>query len=191
MTKLAVLVSGTGSILESMLSHEVPIALVLADRPCRGIDIATQAGVATAIVDRKTYGYNGVGSTWDRVGFTGAVMAVLHKHTVDLIAMAGFMTILDAAMFEAFPNQILNTHPSLLPAFKGDNAVQDALDAGVSVTGCTIHYATADLDGGPIVLQREVKVLEGDTKETLHERIKVAERELFPEVVKKLLAEDA
>ncbi|HUC19983.1 MAG TPA: phosphoribosylglycinamide formyltransferase [Candidatus Polarisedimenticolaceae bacterium] len=190
MTRLAVLVSGTGSILESLLQQDVPVALVLADRPCRGLDVARQAGVPTTLVDRREFGYKGPGVTWDRTGFTTAVVTALREHGVGLAAMAGFMTILDKSIFEVFPQNILNTHPSLLPAFKGDNAVQDALDAGVKVTGCTIHYATADLDGGPIIVQREVEVLPGDTRETLHERIKKTEREIYPEVLKKLIQKE-
>ncbi len=164
---------------------------MLADRPCRALEVAEQAGVKAVMVDRKAFGYQGPGSTWDRAGFTKAVIAALQEHNISLVAMAGFMTILDANMFETYPNQILNTHPSLLPQFKGDNAVQDALDAGATATGCTIHYATADLDGGPILEQREVKVIPGDTKEELHERIKAVERELYPQVIKRLMAKDA
>ncbi len=191
MPKLAVLVSGTGSILEALLHQDVPVSLVVADRSCRGLEIASQAGVATKLVDRKLFGYNGSGSTWDRAGFTAAIKEALQEKAIDLIAMAGFMTILDQAIFAAYPNQILNTHPSLLPSFKGDNAVQDALDAGVSESGFTIHYATADLDGGPIIAQRSVPVLPGDTKESLHERIKVVERDQYPKVLKSLMQTEA
>ncbi|HEX7259472.1 MAG TPA: phosphoribosylglycinamide formyltransferase [Candidatus Saccharimonadia bacterium] len=190
MIKLAVLVSGTGSILEAMLQQEVPVALVVADRPCRGLELAEQAGIPTALIDRTAFGFSGPGSEWDRTGFTQAIIEKLKEQDIGLVAMAGFMTILDPVIFEAFPTRILNTHPSLLPAFKGDAAVQDALDAGASVTGCTIHYASADLDGGPIIVQREVEILPGDTRESLHERIKTMERTMYPEVVKKLLAED-
>jgi phosphoribosylglycinamide formyltransferase 1 len=190
MAKLAVLVSGTGSILKAMLDQHVPVTLVLADRPCPALDLAKLGGVATVLVDRNNFGYSGMGSAWDRKGFTEAVITALQQHDIGLVAMAGFMTILDASVFDSFPESILNTHPSLLPKFKGENAVQDALDAGVAITGCTIHYATSDLDGGPIIAQREIEVLPNDTKQTLHERIKTAERQLYPEILQKMLAEN-
>ncbi len=188
MTNVAVLVSGAGSILESILAEDIPVALALADRPCRGLEIAEQAGVATALVDRKQFGFAGSASAWDRRGFTEKVIQTLHLHDIELVAMAGFMTIFDPVMFDTYGGKILNTHPSLLPAFKGENAVQDALDAGATITGCTIHYATADLDGGPIIAQREVQIQPNDTKESLHERIKQVERELYPEILANLLA---
>jgi phosphoribosylglycinamide formyltransferase 1 len=176
--------------LKAMLDQHVPVTLVLADRPCPALDLAKLGGVATVLVDRNNFGYSGMGSAWDRKGFTEAVITALQQHDIGLVAMAGFMTILDASVFDSFPESILNTHPSLLPKFKGENAVQDALDAGVAITGCTIHYATSDLDGGPIIAQREIEVLPNDTKQTLHERIKTAERQLYPEILQKMLAEN-
>lgn len=114
-------------------------------------------------------------------------MAELKRYNIGLVAMAGFMTIFDPVIFEQYANRITNIHPALLPSFKGDHAVADALKFGVKVTGTTIHYATAELDNGPIIAQEAVPVLEGDTEKTLHERIKVVERRLYPEVVMKLL----
>src|SRR5439155_25530822 len=111
-------------------------------------------------------------------------------HGVELIAMAGFGTILEKPIHDAFPNRILNTHPALLPAFKGWHAVSAALAAGVKVTGCTVHLATLEVDEGPILAQEAVPVLEGDTVETLHERIKAVERRLYPEVLLSLLGEE-
>ena len=104
--------------------------------------------------------------------------------SVDLVAMAGFGTVLDAPVHEAFPERILNTHPALLPQFPGWHAVEDALAAGVSETGCTVHVATVVMDSGPILAQERVPVLEGDTVESLHERIKRVERRLYPATVR-------
>ena len=100
--------------------------------------------------------------------------------TIDLVAMAGFGTVLTEAVHDAFPGRILNTHPALLPAFPGWHGVRDALEAGVKVTGCTVHLATLEMDAGPILAQEAVPVRAGDTVETLHERIKVVERGSVP-----------
>lgn len=186
---MAVLVSGSGTILEAALAAGVPVALVLADRPCRGLDVARASGVEAVLVDRRDWG--GFGPGFDRVAYTGAVTGSLVSHSVDLVAMAGFGTVLEASVHDAFPGRIVNTHPSLLPAFPGWHAVEEALGAGATVTGCTVHVATAELDSGPVLAQEEVPVLPGDTVETLHERIKAVERRLYPETIMRVLAERA
>ncbi len=183
--RVAVLVSGTGSILDAMLAEEVPVALVLADRPCGAVAIAAAAHVPAELVDRLSFG--GFGGSFDRAGFTRRVTEVLGAHDVDLVAMAGFGTVLAQPLFDAFPGRILNTHPALLPAFPGWHAVEEALAAGVTVTGCTVHLATLETDAGPVLAQEEVPVLVGDTVETLHERIKQVERRLYPATVKAMI----
>jgi len=183
--RVAVLVSGTGSILDAMLAEEVPVAVVLADRPCGAVEIASAAGVPVEIIDRRAFG--GFGEGFDRAGFTGRVTEVLGAHDVNLVAMAGFGTVLARALFDAFPGRVLNTHPALLPAFPGWHAVEEALAAGVTVTGCTVHLATLETDAGPVLAQEEVPVLAGDTVETLHERIKQVERRLYPATVKTMI----
>jgi phosphoribosylglycinamide formyltransferase-1 len=180
--RLAVLASGSGTILRSMLDHDLPIAVVLADRPCGAIGIAEAAGVPTELVERTTFG-----ADFDRVGYTHEVLDALNRHQVDLIAMAGFGTILAKPIHDAFPDRIVNTHPALLPAFKGWHAVDEALAAGVKVTGCTVHLARLEVDEGPILAQEAVPVLPDDTVETLHERIKEVERRIYPEVLQKLV----
>jgi phosphoribosylglycinamide formyltransferase-1 len=117
------------------------------------------------------------------------VAATLVAHQVDLVAMAGFGTVLTQAVHTAFPGRILNTHPALLPAFPGWHAVRDALADGVSETGCTVHLATLEMDAGPILAQARVPVAEGDTEETVHERIKVVERALYPATIARALEE--
>jgi phosphoribosylglycinamide formyltransferase-1 len=185
--RLAVLVSGSGTILKAMLDAGLPVSVVLSDRACSGLDLAQEAGVATELVDRAAYG--GFGADFDRDGFTTSVAAALVAHQVDLVAMAGFGTVLAGTVHDAFPGRILNTHPSLLPAFPGWHAVRDALAAGVTETGCSVHVATLEMDEGPILAQQVVPVGPGDSEETLHERIKVVERDLYPATVAWALGE--
>ena len=184
---LGVLVSGTGTILDALLVEGLPVALVLADRPCRGLDVAAAAGVRAVLVDRRESG--GFGPAFDRLGYTRRVVDVLHRHHVELVAMAGFGTVLDQPVHDAYPMRVLNTHPALLPAFPGWHAVEDALAAGVDVTGCTVHFATLQMDAGPIVAQQEVPVCPGDTLATLHVRIKGVERRLYPATIRRVLAD--
>ena len=180
--RLGVLASGSGTILQTLIDAELPIAVVIADRPCVALERAERAGVPAELVERKTFG-----ADFDRAAYTQEVVDVLQKYDVDLVAMAGFGTIFDQPIHDAFPNAVVNTHPSLLPDFKGWHAVDDALAAGVAVTGCTVHLATLEVDEGPILAQEAVPVLPDDTVETLHERIKDVERRLYPEVLRSLL----
>jgi phosphoribosylglycinamide formyltransferase-1 len=184
--RLCVLVSGSGTILEALVDKGVPIALVGSDRPCRGLSVAHNAGVESVLLDRADYG--GFGPDFDRERYSADLAAVLRARDIDLVAMAGFGTIITASVHDAFPGRVLNTHPSLLPAFKGWHAVAQALASGVKETGCTVHVATLELDDGPILAQRRVAVLAGDDESTLHERIKDVERELYPAVVTRVMA---
>ena len=170
-----------------MFDAGLPVTTVLADRPCAGLTLAEEQGAAAELVDRQAYG--GFGPDFDREGFTTTVAATLVAHQVDLVAMAGFGTVMTQAVHDAFADRILNTHPALLPAFPGWHGVRDALAAGVSETGCTVHLATLEMDAGPILAQGVVPVLADDTEETLHERIKVVERTLYPETVAWALGE--
>ncbi len=170
-----------------MLKSGLPVQLVVADRPCRALDIGRAAGVPAVLIGRHDFGYR-PGADWDRVGFTATLAAELERAQINLIAMAGFMTVLAPAIFDQFPSRILNTHPSLLPDFRGGHAVADALAAGAKVTGCTVHIATAELDSGPILAQEQVLVHPGDTAGTLQERIKVVERRLYPQTIREYLA---
>lgn len=178
------MVSGSGTILEAML-ESVDVAVVVADRPCRGLEVARDAGVEDLLVDRVLFG--GFSDSFDRGAYTSALSEALDAR-VDLVAMAGFGTVLDAGFFAAFPGRVLNTHPSLLPAFPGWHAVPRTLAAGVTETGCTVHLATANLDDGPVLAQRRVPVEPGDDEATLHERIKAVERSLYPLVVGRVMA---
>jgi phosphoribosylglycinamide formyltransferase-1 len=184
--RLCVLASGTGTILEAMVRAGLDVALVAADRRCRALDVAFGAGIVTLLVSREQFG--GFASTFDREGFTAELTEALKMRDVDLVAMAGFGTIVTGPFHVAYPGRVLNTHPSLLPDFKGWHAVSQALASGATETGCTVHIATLELDDGPILAQRRVPIEPDDTEETLHERIKAVERELYPLVVGRVMA---
>jgi len=179
--RVGVLVSGSGTNLQALIDEELPIAVVVSDRPgVQALDRANRADIATEVVDRGAF-------LPDREAFTDAVVDALRRHEVDLVAMAGFMTILAKGAFDAFPGRIVNTHPSLLPAFRGAHAVEEAIEAGVKVSGCTIHVATPEVDDGPILAQEAVPVLPGDTPDALHERIKTLEHSLYPRVLREFI----
>lgn len=178
------LASGSGTILESLIAAGLPIGVVVADRPCRAVEVADAAGIPVELVERETFG-----PEFDRHAYTERVVDALKRHEIDLVAMAGFMTILEHPIHDAYGGRITNTHPSLLPAFKGAHAVEDALAAGVKVTGCTVHVATMEVDHGPVLAQEAVPVLPGDTAETLHERVKEVERRLYPQMLREMLEE--
>ncbi|MGH9010107.1 MAG: phosphoribosylglycinamide formyltransferase, partial [Acidimicrobiia bacterium] len=134
--KLGVLASGSGTNLQAIIDAGLPVAVVVTDRPgVAALDRAAAASIPTVVVDRAEY-------LPDRLSFTAAIVEALNAHDVDLVAMAGFMTVLAEPIFVAFPGKVINTHPSLLPSFRGAHGVADALAAGVKVTGCTIHIAT-------------------------------------------------
>ncbi len=180
------LASGSGTILEAMLHAGLEVSLVAADRRCRALDVAFAAGVETLLVSREEFG--GFAKSFERERFTDELTRALQSRDIDLVAMAGFGTIVTESFYRVYPGRVLNTHPSLLPAFKGWHAVRLALDAGVGETGCTVHISTEALDDGPILAQRRVVVEPHDTEETLHERIKLVERELYPLVVTRVMA---
>ena len=182
--RVGVLASGSGTILRAMLERGIPIVVVLVDRPCGATGIAAAAGVPVELVERTDFT-----PSFDRTTYTHRVVDALERHGVELVALAGFGTILDKPIHDAYPGRIVNTHPALLPAFKGWHAVEEALAAGVEVTGCTVHLATLEVNDGPILAQEAVPVLDGDTVESLHERIKQVERRLYPEVLARLAAE--
>lgn len=191
--ELAVLVSGSGTLLDAIVDAGIKVALVVADRPCLGLEKAKNYGVPTEVVDRADWPMAKFDPESDivdpaRDDFTKQVVATLQSHDVELVCMAGWMTVLTQAMFDAFGEHVTNNHPALLPSFPGAHAVRDALAYGVKVTGCTIHIATAVMDKGPILAQEAVDVLPNDTEDTLQERIKAVERRLLPQVLKELLA---
>jgi len=185
-TAIGVLASGSGTILEAILADGIPVTVVVADRPCRALEVAHGGGVPAVLVDRGRFG--GFGPAFERDAFTEAVTAELVGRGVDVVVMAGFGTVLGRAVHDAFPDRVLNTHPALLPAFPGWHAVEDALAAGVTETGTTVHLATLEMDAGPVLAQEAVPILDGDTVESLHERIKTVERRLYPATIRQFVA---
>ncbi len=182
--RVGVLASGSGTILEAILGEGIPVAVVVTDRVCRALEVAAEHGVPAILIDRRDFS-----ADFDRLAYTHEVVDALAAHRVELVVMAGYGTVLDAPVHDAHPGRILNTHPALLPAFPGWHSVADALAAGVKVTGTTVHLATLEMDSGPILAQEAVPVLEGDTVEDLHERIKAVERRLYPATIRRFIAE--
>jgi len=169
-----------------MIEAGLAVALVVSDRPCRGLDVARERNIPALLIDREQFG--GFSPSFDREAYTDALTRELVEDRIDLVAMAGFGTVVTGIFHQAFPGRVLNTHPSLLPAFKGWHAVAATLKAGASESGCTVHVATEVLDDGPILAQRRVEVLPTDDEASLHERIKTVERALYPTVVARVMA---
>jgi phosphoribosylglycinamide formyltransferase-1 len=183
--RIAILLSGRGSnfaaIARSVAAGAIDaeIALVLSNRPgAAGIDQAEQMGLPTLVIPSKGM---------QREEYDRLVVAELQKRAVDLVCLAGFMRLLSPVFIRAFPNRILNIHPSLLPAFPGLEAQRQALEHGVKITGCTVHFVDENLDSGPILLQAAVPVLEGDTVETLSARILAEEHRIYTEAINMVL----
>ena len=187
--RIAIGVSGTGSnlrALQALVSRgalAAEIVLVFSDRPCAALDWAVEQGIETLLVPAAPRGDQAARADEDRV-----LAQTLAAVKPELVVLAGYMRVVGPAMLEAFSGRLLNLHPALLPAFPGAHAVRDALAAGVKVTGATVHFVDASLDGGPIVLQDSVPVLQGDTEETLSERIHAVEHRILPRAVGLALA---
>lgn len=180
--RLAVLASGSGTILDAICSAGIPVVVVVVDRHCGAEAVADRHGVPCELVERSSFGRD-----FDRDGYSADLVGTLKGWDVDLIAMAGFGTILGKAVFDAFPGHVLNTHPALLPSFPGWHGVEDALEFGVKVTGCTVHVATEEVDAGPILAQEAVIVEPDDSVESLHERIKAVERRIYIRTISEIL----
>lgn len=184
--RLGVLISGRGSNMRALQVAigdgrlDARIAIVISNRPdAPGLAAARAAGLDVLCVDHREYP--------NRTDFERALVSVLAQHQVDLVCLAGFMRLVGAPLLEAFPNAILNIHPSLLPAFPGLEAQRQAIEYGVKVSGVTVHFVTAELDGGPIVLQRAVPVFDADTPATLAARILAEEHRVYPEAIQQVL----
>src|SRR5579859_5570851 len=187
MTKrLGVLLSGRGSnfeaLAESIASGRIPsaeIAIVISNREgAPGIDRAKVRGIATRVIPSKGL---------EREAYDRQVVAVLHEHKVDLVCLAGYMRLLSPYFVAAFPNRILNIHPSLLPSFPGLESQRQALEYGVKFAGCTVHFVDENLDAGPIVLQAVVPIKDDDTEDTLSTRILQEEHRIYSEAVRIVL----
>ena len=186
--KVGVLVSGTGTNLQALLDAEARgalaparIAAVVSNRPgVQALARATAAGKPAEVVDHRAFP--------DRAAFEARLLEVLAAHGVEAVVLAGFMRVLTAHFVDRFPLRIVNTHPSLLPAFPGVDAPAQALAHGVKLAGVTVHFVDTSLDGGPIIAQVAVPVLPGDDAAALHARIQREEHRLLPEIVRDLAA---
>jgi len=185
--RVAILISGRGSnmsaLIEAASARDYPaeIALVVSNRPeARGLELAKSKSIATATIDHAAYK--------SREAFEGELAKQLAGANIDIICLAGFMRVLTADFAKQWQGRLLNVHPSLLPAFKGIDTHVRALDAGVKVHGCTVHFVAPELDSGPIVMQAAVPVLEGDDEEELATRVLAAEHRIYPAALR-LLAE--
>jgi phosphoribosylglycinamide formyltransferase-1 len=185
--RIGVLISGRGSNLQALIRAvqkgrlAADIAIVISSRPqAAGLELARAAGIETLVLDHRQFA--------TREEYDGRVTDELQTRDVSLVCLAGFMRLVSRRLLDAFPDAVLNIHPSLLPAFPGVNAQQQALEHGVKVTGATVHLVTSELDAGPIVLQACVAVQEADTIETLSERILIEEHRIYPEAVAIVLA---
>jgi len=185
--RIAVLISGRGSnlqaIIDAVAGHrlEATLAIVISNRAdAGGLDRARDAGIEALHLSPKDYA--------DRDKYDEALAKILHARQVDLVCLAGYMRVVGPGLLKAFPDRILNIHPSLLPAFPGLDAQRQALDHGVQVSGATVHLVTDGLDDGPIVLQAAVPVKPDDTVDTLAARILAQEHSIYPEAIAKVLA---
>ncbi len=182
MIRIGVLLSGSGSNLQAILDAcadgriDGQVVVVISDQPAAfGLVRARQAGVEALTLDPSGYE--------TRKAYSQALAAELKRRAVDLVCLAGFMRLVKPAFLDAFPDRVMNIHPSLLPAFKGLDVQRQALEYGVKFSGCTVHFVSPGMDEGPIILQAIVPVLDGDTVESLRDRILAQEHRIYPEAV--------
>lgn len=185
---LGVLISGSGSNLQALIDAErdgrmdATIRVVISDVPtAMGLERARHAGIPAVALERSNFP--------SRTAFEEAICTSLQEHGVELVCLAGFMRIIGKTMLTNFPDRILNIHPALLPSFPGLHGQQQALEYGVKIAGCTVHFVDAQTDHGPIVCQATVPVLEDDTEQTLSARILKEEHRIYPEAVQLVASE--
>ncbi len=183
MKKIVILISGRGSNMEALIAERdggrlpVDIAAVISNRPAaQGLETAAAAGIATRCLDHKAYA--------GRDEFDAALAACIDEFTPDLVILAGFMRILTPTFVRHYEGRLLNIHPSLLPSFPGLHTHQRALDEGVRIHGCTVHFVTAELDHGPVVIQAAVPVVDGDDEASLAARVLRQEHRIYPQAVR-------
>jgi len=186
MKRLGILISGRGSNFEAIADHiaggslDAEIAVVISNRPeAPGLEAARRRGLNAVSIPSKGL---------DREIYDRMLVAELRSRAVDLVCLAGFMRLLSASFIQEFPNRILNIHPSLLPAFPGLDAQRQALEHGVRISGCTVHFVDEDLDAGPIVIQAAVEVRDDDTAEALAARILRQEHRIYSEAIRIVLS---
>jgi len=187
--RIVVLISGRGSNLAAILRHQEAGQLggqvvgVISNRPrAPGLEHAKRHGVPTQVVDHRHFD--------DRTAFDAALAETIDGYEPDLVVLAGFMRILSPGFVDRYVGRLINTHPSLLPRFPGLHAVKQALDAGVDETGCSVHFVTAEVDGGPVIDQRRVAVLPNDTVDALEQRVLAQEHQLLPETIRRFCQDE-
>ena len=176
---LVILISGRGSNLQAILDARLPVnaaAVISNEAGAGGLAIARSRGIATAVVDHRKFP--------DRAAFDAALAAAIDRYRPDLVALAGFMRVLTDGFVARYRGRLVNIHPSLLPAFPGLHTHRRALAAGVRIHGCTAHFVTAALDGGPIIVQAAVPVLPGDNEERLAARVLAEEHRIYPQAIR-------
>ena len=179
--KIGVLLSGSGTNFQAIIdaaAEELPVEVVqvVSSRPdAYGIERAERAGIPVLVMNRDRYA--------DPLAADALIAETLQGAGAEYAVMAGYMRKVTNVLLDAFPNRVINLHPAILPSFKGAHAIQDAFNAGVKVTGVTVHFANEDYDKGPIIAQRAVEVHEDDTVDSLEERIHAVEHALYPEVL--------
>jgi len=185
--RLVILISGRGSNMRSIIEAaeqgelDISIAAVISNRPdAAGLDYAKQAGIETAVIDHKQFD--------SREAFDQQLAAKIDNYNPAFVILAGFMRILTAEFVEHFAGKLINIHPSLLPKFKGLHTHQRAIEAGESEHGASVHFVTAELDDGPVILQAKVPVLDTDNADTLAARVLEQEHLLYPAAIKKLVS---
>ena len=184
---IGILISGRGSnmvaLVDAVKSGEIPdseVAVVISDKPnAAGLDKARERGVETVVIERR-------GRTREK--HDAEIIAELKRRDVELVCLAGYMRLLSSDFIQAFPEKIINIHPSLLPSFPGLDAQKQALEHGVKITGCTVHFVNEDLDAGRIILQRAVDVKDGDSVDSLSSRILEREHLAYVEAVKQIVS---
>lgn len=179
MKRIVILISGRGSNMEAILKARLPvqIAAVLSNEPCaKGLVTAQSQGISTIVVPHRAFA--------DRAGFDAALSAEIDRYQPDLIVLAGFMRVLTEGFVKRYLGHMINIHPSLLPSFPGLLTHQRALDAGVRVHGCTVHFVTPGLDSGPILIQAAVPVLTNDDEDTLAARVLAEEHRIYPQAIR-------
>ena len=180
--RIVILISGRGTNMEALLEAGLParVAAVISNNPqAKGLATAQKRGIETAVVDHRAFS--------DRVAFDGALAAEIDRHRPDLVVLAGFMRILTEPFIERYRGRLINIHPSLLPEFPGLDTHRRALAAGAKTHGCTVHFVTPVVDGGPIIAQAAVAVEPGDTEERLAARVLAEEHRVYPRVVREFL----
>ena len=185
--RLGVLISGSGTNLQAIIDAcaageiDAEVTVVISDKEAAyGLERARKAGIDAVWLDRSRFEQASL--------FTAAILETLLAHGVDLVVMAGYMRLLGRAVLAAYPDRVVNLHPALLPSFPGANAVSDAFDFGVKITGVTVHFASEVFDDGPIIAQEPVRIEDDDTLDTLEAKIHEVEHRLYPQALAAIAA---